>query len=458
MQNSITVANFGTNDLKFDLQTWLSTAITNLATCIEELVCTNMSTILKESISISLEKVIALVSNRLAYVQQSLNDTISDSFQSWFTSHDWKLMQASEILVNSTVSSDGSSDYKTIMDAVKAAPSISSKRFVIYIKKGIYREYVSIPGDKWNIMMVGDGIDQTIISGDRSNATGWTTYNSATFAVLGRNFIAVNMTFKNTAGPKGGQAVTLLSQSDLSVFYRCGIRGYQDTLYAYSNRQFYRECEISGTVDFIFGDAIAVFQNCDIRPRQALPGQSNTITAQGCQSPKIITGFSFHLCNISGDVEARWSAILSPTIIRALSSASLSDYRRFWLPKDPISLALTLWFSFSMKALGVLKILNSTCFLATKRWRFEVFGFWLHYVLVLLLGDLRNKDLEKLFSQTQTTDHTKWVGAFHKNHPHLIKVKETDDDFAIVLELSEDDPHFDKKKKLLQNKGFNPKE
>ena len=42
-------------------------------------------------------------------------------------------------------------------------------------------------------------------------------------AVLGRNFIAVNMTFENTAGPKGGQAVTLLSQSDLSVFYRCGI-------------------------------------------------------------------------------------------------------------------------------------------------------------------------------------------------------------------------------------------
>ncbi|KAM4081757.1 hypothetical protein ACJW30_11G116200 [Castanea mollissima] len=315
MQNSITVANFGTNNLKFDLQTWLSAAITNLATCNDQLVGTNTSTILKKSISMNLEKVIALVSNRLASVQQSLNDTISDSFHSWFTSHDWKLMQASEILVNNTVSSDGSSDYKTIMDAVKAAPSISSKRFVIYIKKGIYREYVSIPADKWNIMMVGDGIDQTIISGDRSNATGWITYKSATFAVLGRNFIAVNMTFENTAGPKGGQAVTLLSQSDLSVFYRCGIRGYQDTLYAYSNRQFYRECKISGTVDFIFGDAIAVFQNCDILPRQALPGQSNTITAQGCQSPKIITGFSFHLCNISGDVSLISSQNPTPTFL-----------------------------------------------------------------------------------------------------------------------------------------------
>ena len=140
-----------------------------------------MSIILNESIVKSLEKVTTLVSNQLASVQQLPNETIDDGFQSWFTSLDWKPMQASEISVNITVASNGSGDYKTIMDAVKVAPSQSSERFVIYIKKGIYREYVSIPSDKWNMMMVGDGIDQTIISGNRSNTTGWKTYGSATF-------------------------------------------------------------------------------------------------------------------------------------------------------------------------------------------------------------------------------------------------------------------------------------
>ncbi|KAK7825802.1 pectinesterase/pectinesterase inhibitor ppe8b [Quercus suber] len=307
--------DFGTSNLKFDLQTWLSAAITSIATCNDELVGTNMSIILKESIVMSLEKVTTLVSNQLASVQQLLNETVDDGFQSWFTSLDWKPMQASEISVNITVASNGSGDYKTIMDAVKVAPSQSSERFVIYIKKGIYREYVSIPSDKWNMMMVGDGIDQTIISGNRSNTTGWKTYGSATFGVDGKNFIAVNMTFENTAGPEEGQAVALRSDSDYSIFYRCGIRGYQDSLYAHKNRQFYRECQIKGTVDFIFGDATAVFQKCDILPRQASPGQSNTITAQGREQVNAASGFSFHMCTISGDSDLISSNNPTPTYL-----------------------------------------------------------------------------------------------------------------------------------------------
>ncbi|KAL2936403.1 putative pectinesterase/pectinesterase inhibitor 32 [Bienertia sinuspersici] len=109
------------------------------------------------------------------------------------------------------------------------------------------------------------------------------------------------MTFQNTAGPEKHQAVAFRSDSDLSALYRCAFRGYQDTLYAHSNRQFFRECTITGTVDFMFGDGVAVFQSCQIQARQGLPNQKNTITAQGRKDPGENTGFSIQFCNITGD-------------------------------------------------------------------------------------------------------------------------------------------------------------
>ena len=100
-------------------------------------------------------------------------------------------------------------------------------------------------------------------------------------AVSGKGFLARDITFQNTAGPEKHQAVALRSDSDLSVFYRCAMRGFQDTLYTHTMRQFYRECTITGTVDFIFGDGTVVFQNCQILVKKGLPDQKNTITAQG---------------------------------------------------------------------------------------------------------------------------------------------------------------------------------
>ncbi|GLT35587.1 hypothetical protein SLA2020_100270 [Shorea laevis] len=102
------------------------------------------------------------------------------------------------------------------------------------------------------------------------------------------------MTFENTAGPQKHQAVALLSGSDFSVFYRCSFIGYQDTLYVYSQRQFYRDCDIYGTQDFIFGDAVAVLQNCNIYVRKPISNQRNTITAQGRKDPNKNTGIVIH--------------------------------------------------------------------------------------------------------------------------------------------------------------------
>lgn len=116
--------------------------------------------------------------------------------------------------------------------------------------------------------------------------------------MVGDGFIARDITFRNTAGAKNQQAVALRSGSDLSVFYKCSFEGYQDTLYVHSERQFYRECDIYGTVDFIFGNAAVVFQNCNIYPRNP-PNKTNTITAQARTDPNQNTGISIHNCRVT---------------------------------------------------------------------------------------------------------------------------------------------------------------
>ncbi|KAI9082502.1 hypothetical protein K1719_035371 [Acacia pycnantha] len=200
-----------------------------------------------------------------------------------------------------TVRQDGTGNFTTINDAIAAAPNKSSSAggyFLIYVSAGVYEEYVNIDKKKTYLMMMGDGINKTIITGNRSVVDGWTTFNSATFAVSGQGFVGVNMTIRNTAGPEKHQAVALRNGADLSTFYSCSFEGYQDTLYAHSLRQFYRECDVYGTVDFIFGNAAMVLQNCNLYPRLPMSGQFNAVTAQGRTDPNQNTGISIHNCSI----------------------------------------------------------------------------------------------------------------------------------------------------------------
>ncbi|KAL2954365.1 hypothetical protein AAZX31_19G217400 [Glycine max] len=200
------------------------------------------------------------------------------------------------------VNPDGSGNFTTINDAVVAAPNntgVGNGFFVIHVVAGVYEEYVSIPKNKQYLMVIGDGINQTIITGNRSVVDGWTTFNSATFAVVAQGFVAINITFRNTAGAIKHQAVALRSGADLSAFYNCSFEGYQDTLYTHSLRQFYRNCDIYGTVDFIFGNAAVVLQDCNIYPRLPLQNQFNAITAQGRTDINQNTGTSIHNCSIT---------------------------------------------------------------------------------------------------------------------------------------------------------------
>jgi pectinesterase len=133
--------------------------------------------------------------------------------------------------------------------------------------------------------------------------------------VVAQGFVAADITFRNTAGAIKNQAVAVRNGADLSTFYNCSFEAYQDTLYTHSLRQFYRECDIYGTVDFIFGNAAVVFQNCNIYPRLPMSGQFNTITAQGRTDPNQNTGTSIHNCTIRAAHDLASSNTSVPTYL-----------------------------------------------------------------------------------------------------------------------------------------------
>ncbi|KAK9267723.1 hypothetical protein L1049_010156 [Liquidambar formosana] len=291
-----------------DAHAWLSGVLTNYVTCLDGLkgpARPTMEPRLEDLISrakTSLAMVVA-ISPREVELLQPLNGKLPP----WITSKDRRLLEAlpKDITANVVVAKDGSGKYKTVQEAVTSAPDKSKTRYIIYVKKGTYKEYVVVLKNKKNVMLVGDGMDLTIITGSLNVVDGSTTFNSATVAAVGDGFIAQDIWFQNTAGPQKHQAVALRVGADQSVINRCRIDAYQDTLYTHTNRQFYRDCSITGTVDFIFGNAAVVFQNCKLIARKPMTGQKNMVTAQGRTDPNQNTGTSIQNCNIiaSSDLE-----------------------------------------------------------------------------------------------------------------------------------------------------------
>jgi len=165
-----------------------------------------------------------------------------------------------------TVALDGTGDYKSIQEAVTACGAFSSNEKKIFIKNGVYKGKVLIDSFHANISLVGESEDKTIITYD--NFAGQDqigTFTSYTLKILGDHIKIENLTVENSAG-RVGQAVALHVEGDYFVAVKCRLLGNQDTLYAAGNnsRQYFKECFIEGTTDYIFGSAIAVFDKCEI--------------------------------------------------------------------------------------------------------------------------------------------------------------------------------------------------
>jgi pectin methylesterase-like acyl-CoA thioesterase len=212
-----------------------------------------------------------------------------------------------------TVGATGA-DFTTIQAAVNAAPDEGA---VIRIRPGVYREVVHV--DKPKIQLRGEVDDWTkvvLVYGNSAASTCGTSC-SATLFVTASDFFAGNMTIANDyskASDVPSQAVALSVRADRAVLRHVRLLGAQDTLYASSmgcmkdgsecktGRQYYTDCYIEGHVDFIFGDAKAVFESCEIHSIPHGPG--GYLTAQSNTRPGQDAGYVFNHCRITADVAA----------------------------------------------------------------------------------------------------------------------------------------------------------
>ncbi|KAK4800262.1 hypothetical protein SAY86_020749 [Trapa natans] len=191
------------NDRVADLQNWLSAVISYQQTCIDGVTQED----LKNQISSGLLNATQLTSNALAIVSaisgilttfnipvpkvgnsttgsRKLLEAKVGRYPSWFTGADRRLLAAQargQATPNAVVAKDGSGKYRTIAAALASIPKNNKGRYVIYVKAGVYDEYLTVTKDQANVFMYGDGPRRTMITGKKCFTDGITTFKTASF-------------------------------------------------------------------------------------------------------------------------------------------------------------------------------------------------------------------------------------------------------------------------------------
>lgn len=202
------------------------------------------------------------------------------------------------------VAQDGSGDFFTVQEAINAVPDFRKNvRTTILVRAGAYKEKIIIPESKINLSLIGE--TGAVLTNDdfanKKNVFGENmgTSGSSSCYIYAPDFYAENITFENSAGPVG-QAVACFVSADRAHFKNCRFLGFQDTLYTYSkqSRQYYEDCYIEGTVDFIFGWSTAVFNRCHIHSKR-----DGYVTAPSTDPGKKY-GYVFYDCKLTAEPEA----------------------------------------------------------------------------------------------------------------------------------------------------------
>ncbi|KAA3486361.1 putative pectinesterase 29 [Gossypium australe] len=193
------------------------------------------------------------------------------------------------------VDQSGRGSFTTIQNAIDSVPSNNEAWTLIHVKAGIYNEKVTIPRDKPRILLQGESYRSTIVQfGD-----GGDSIKSSTLSLYADDFVAMDITFKNTYNLEPGKPITwapaALINADMAAFYRCGFISVQDTLTDSEGRHYFENCYIEGAVDFIWGNGRSIYQGCNLNVTASAQrsGMAAYITAQARDSIVDHSGFVF---------------------------------------------------------------------------------------------------------------------------------------------------------------------
>ena len=201
------------------------------------------------------------------------------------------------------VAQDGTGNFKTVQSAFNSIPTDNKEWITVFVKKGIYKEKLVLDTRKNFVHLIGEDKDNTILTYDDHkgirlpNGDTINTWSSPSCFIYADDFFAENICFQNNAGFNAGQAVALFVHGDRAKFINCKMIGFQDVLFcsAPASKQYYRDCYIEGTTDFIFGPSTAVFKHCLIHSKK-----NSHVTA--ASTPRELPyGFVFFDCTLTSD-------------------------------------------------------------------------------------------------------------------------------------------------------------
>ncbi|MES2332992.1 MAG: pectinesterase family protein [Bacteroidota bacterium] len=201
------------------------------------------------------------------------------------------------------VSQDGTGNYKTVQEAFDAVPRHNDKLLEIFIKKGVYKEKLHLDSGRNAVVIIGEDPVQTVLTYDDHTGTiapdgsVINTMTSQTLYIKADDVKIQNITIENTAGFTAGQAVAVRVQGDRVFFLNCRIFGFQDTLFTSgdNSRQYYKNCFIQGSTDFIFGSSTALFDDCVLRSKK-----NSHVTAASTPKDHAF-GYVFRNCRLVAD-------------------------------------------------------------------------------------------------------------------------------------------------------------